>query len=167
MAMTVAEIQDAFKIYGKLIHVKGLAEAQVTAYKTASMGLVDQGSSGSSTEYDLYHNVIKGAVANIDSTVATVGKVPAQVETVIKTHLQKVVAPLLGTETSSSASPATILTNLITDMDTPDEGAGSAQTLDFGGNFAAYFSDTWGVDLPTDNAGAETIDEGWISATPV
>lgn len=156
---TSAEIQAAFKIFGKLLYLDSLVDPQVLAYETGSMGLVDQAVSGQPAEKTAFREVCVATDKSVQGVTQTLTSVHDSVKTNVSAYLSKVLT--LTTQLPVNTAPTTVIDGLIDDMTTEGE------TVLVGGAFYTYFNDTYGRQLPTATSGSETISDGWITAAVV
>lgn len=96
MALNTANISHFFKVLGKLIYIKGLAEAQATQYDLVMMALVDQGIDADASKIDLYELVIVPFNTKMKSNAKGIEQIAATVVTFANTYLTKVVATQAG-----------------------------------------------------------------------
>ncbi|MEM8738070.1 MAG: hypothetical protein AAGG38_06280 [Planctomycetota bacterium] len=158
MPLTNEQVTESFKIIGKLIFLSEIPGPQITAFRKAAMGLVDQIVTGDADEFD-YHSKIAIPMTTAVSTVnASLGEVPGSARGSIESYLSKFVAPLLGMASGTLAT--TVIDELI--------GSGlGIHTVLLNGEFDSYFNSTWGKQLPTAEAGNETIDDSWVTSDVV
>jgi hypothetical protein len=155
--LTPSQTYEIFKIVGKLIFLSNMAPPQVTAFKKAAMGLVDQGIDGDAEEFEWHQQVATPATAAVSSVNAALAQVPTDARASIESYLSRFVAPLVDVSVGTPA--ATVIDTLV--------GAMGGETVVAGGQFATYFEDTWGKQLPTAEFGSETIPDTWVTSEVV
>ena len=158
MAKALSYFQGVFKNLGKLIIVGRMVgngytdsqnahvqDADLTVYKVAAMGAVDQAVSGAAGDYTTYHEVMKPFADQVNAVVSSLDRLPAVVKAACENYLKKVVAIDVGL--TSSATVAAIIAALSGEM----HGAtgGQVDVLP-SGLFANYFKDNWNGVIPTD-----------------
>lgn len=158
-ALDTPDIQEAFKIIGKLVHLHALADPQITAYKKASTALGDQILTGTSDEFALADTVYLPVHAAVKSLVGNLAGVPTNAKAALDSYLARHLGPTMGL--SINSSPHTVVDSLMTSMATANE------TVQADGLFDEFISTQYGKHLPAADPGNETIPETWVGAAVV
>jgi len=120
------------------------------------MGGVDQATSGAAADWDTFQQVMKPAADAVNSVVASIDRLPAQMKTACTNYLQRVLAVDLGL--ASGASVASVGAALVAAMNTASAVVGASGDVPAG--FAAYFGTNFSITLPQD--AAPNVLDAWI-----
>lgn len=157
--MLLSEIQDAFKVFGKIIFISQLAGPDVDAYKQAQSSTFEQAVTGTAEEFDLISNVLIPMHSQTKSTVSALSQIPNQCKATVENYLKKVLASQL--ELVSSTSSVAILEALAAEMQSASGTITPSGTDGVNADgFAMYFYDNFGVELPQDPV--PNIPDSWI-----
>ncbi|HEV2294076.1 MAG TPA: hypothetical protein VGR35_09470 [Tepidisphaeraceae bacterium] len=159
MALTNAQIQRLFKIIGKVIFFAQVSVPQSDGYRKLMSGLVDQTSSGLSSDADTQPKFTIPAIQAIHGTVVHLDGVPATAKGLGETLLRQVTAVDLGLR--AGAQLGVIGTALVADMNAASETvAPSGENGSNSNGYAVYFAREFGIVLPQNPV--PTILDSWV-----
>ena len=171
MALLLSDIQNYFKVLGKMVNLAYTAQADATSYQQAIMTAVRQAVSGQSSEYNAFSLAVLPLHTNVKALITTVSSLPASAQTSAELFLKNIVAPALDTPLAVTATIPQIVAGLATTMTRLSATlvpSGTANANSPSG-FAVYFKNTWNVTgLPqAANTGAANVPDTYITTAVV
>ena len=156
MSVTVSQVNEMFKVLGKLCAITNLATASSTSLKQAAIATIDQGTSGQATDFDCFNDVLNPAASNVKTATAALDKLPNQMVTNATTYVTETIGDLLATDAVFSDTLDALGVAMTANQ----------QYITAHGQFAGYLvSLGYANNLPT--AGTVLIPDSWITTAIV
>jgi len=159
MTLSLATIQDYFKLIGKIIFIHGTAatgwgELQQIALKKAMAGTFAQNGAADSDLYDDITEAIVPLHTQVKATVSKVDSLQTACVTAVQNLLRKVIAVDLGL--ASNSSVAIVTAALDTDM------VDASGTVNGSGTIWTFMKDNFSWEPNSDWEAGENIPDSYV-----